>query len=151
MDVGVSNRDREYYGHFRTVPTRWSDNDIYGHVNNVVYYSYFDTVINHYLIEAGELDIHSSQVIGVAVETGCRFFSALAFPQDVIAGLNVSRLGRSSVRYEIGLFEQDHDAASAVGHFVHVFVGRGDMIPVAIPAGIRGALEALQPRDRQCT
>ena len=133
--------------HFLTIPTRWMDNDIYGHVNNVVYYSYFDTVINEYLVRAGGLDIHGGSVIGICAESHCRFQVALAFPEPVEAGLRVAKLGRSSVRYEIGLFKSGADVAAATGHFVHVFVGRADMRPVPIPEKIRDALTRLQSKS----
>lgn len=136
-----SRRDR--YPHFLTIPTRWMDNDIYGHVNNVVYYSYFDTVINAYLIEAGGLDIHGSPVIGVCAESACRFKASFCFPEPVEAGLRVGHLGRRSVRYEIGLFRAGEDEAAASGHFVHVFVERAGMKAVEIPAPIRKALAAI--------
>jgi len=135
---------RAGYSHFLAIPTRWMDNDIYGHVNNVVYYSYFDTVINEYLIRAGELDIHGGPVIGICAESHCRFLAAFAFPETIEAGLRVAHLGRSSVRYEIGLFRDGSETAAAVGHFVHVFVGRADMRPVSIPAALRDALERLR-------
>jgi acyl-CoA thioester hydrolase len=130
------------YRHSLSVPTRWMDNDIYGHVNNVVYYSYFDTVINRYLIDAGGLDIHGGTVIGIAVETLCRFHRPFVFPDTVEAMLRVGHLGRTSVRYEIGLFGAE-DTARAEGHFVHVFVDRASNKPVAIPREIRAALEKL--------
>ena len=132
---------RADYRLFSAIPTRWFDNDIYGHVNNTVYYSYFDTVIAHLLIREGGLDPWRSEVIGVAVETGCRFHGPIAFPDLVHGGLCVARLGTSSVRYEIGLFRNEDDAASAEGHFVHVFVDRATHRPVAVPDLIRGALE----------
>ncbi len=132
------------YVHFLAIPTRWMDNDVYLHVNNVVYYSYFDTVINRYLIDAGGLDIRESQVIGIAVETNCRFRKSFAFPETVDAGLRVGHLGNSSVRYEIGLFGAGEDDARAEGHFVHVFVDRASNRPVAIPPRIRAALEHLK-------
>ncbi len=135
---------RARYPHFLTIPTRWMDNDIYGHVNNVVYYAYFDTVINAYLIDPGGLDIHGGTVVGVCAESACRYRAAFAFPEPVEAGLRVGRLGRSSVRYEIGLFKAGEDEAAAEGHFVHVFVGRESMSPVPIPAGIRKALERIR-------
>ena len=135
---------RADYRFFSAVPTRWFDNDIYGHVNNTVYYSYFDTVIAHLLIREGGLDPWRSEVIGVAVETGCRFHSSLAFPDLVHAGLRVGHLGTSSVRYEIGLFRNEQDEASAEGHFVHVFVERASQRPVAIPDRIRAALETVR-------
>ncbi len=135
---------RADYRHFLAIPTRWMDNDLYGHVNNVVYYSYFDTVINKFLIERGGLDIRGGAVVGVAAESGCRFFASIAYPETVDAGLRVGHLGRSSVRYEIGLFREGHDAAAAEGHFVHVFVDRPTQRPVEIPPAIRAALDAIK-------
>jgi acyl-CoA thioester hydrolase len=135
---------RADYGYFRSIATRWMDNDIYGHVNNVTYYSYFDTLIAHYLMEEGGLDPWSHEVIGMAVETGCRFHRSLAFPDMVHAGLRVGHLGRSSVRYEIGIFRNADEGACADGHFVHVFVDRGTQRPVAIPDRIRASLERLR-------
>jgi acyl-CoA thioester hydrolase len=134
---------RDRYPHFLAIPTRWMDNDVYGHVNNVVYYSYFDTVINRYLVETGGLDIARGEVIGVAVETACRFRRPLAFPEVVDAGLRVRRIGSSSVRYEIGLFAAGSDEPAADGHFVHVFVDRSTRRPAPIPAPIRAALARL--------
>jgi len=134
---------RARYRHVLAIPTRWMDNDVYGHVNNVVYYSYFDTVINRYLIDEGGLDIHAATVIGIAVETACRFHSSLAFPEAIDAALRVGKLGNSSVRYEIGLFKQGEEAAAADGHFVHVFVERVSQRPVPIPPKIRAALARL--------
>ena len=134
---------RGRYLHFLTVPTRWMDNDVYGHVNNVVYYSYFDTVVNEYLIRSGILDIQRSPVIGLVVETQCRFFKPLTFPDTVNAGLRVARLGRSSVRYEIGLFRNDDDTAAAQGHFVHVYVDRENRRPTTLPPVMREALEQV--------
>jgi acyl-CoA thioester hydrolase len=125
------------------IPTRWMDNDVYGHVNNVQYYSYFDTVINAYLIGEGGLDIHSGAVIGVCAESHCKYHGALAFPETVQAGLRVSRLGRSSVRYEIGLFGEGADEPAAEGWFVHVFVERESRRPAEIPPGVRAALERI--------
>lgn len=135
---------RAEYRHFLAIPTRWMDNDLYGHVNNVVYYSYFDTVINKFLIEQGKLDIHKGTVVGVAAESACRFFASIAYPETVDAGLRVGHLGRSSVRYEIGLFRQGADGAAAEGHFVHVFVDRPTQRPTEIPAGIRAALDSIK-------
>lgn len=134
---------RAGFPHFLKIPTRWMDNDIYGHVNNVVYYSYFDTVINEYLIKAGGLDIAAGSVIGLAVETHCQFMRPLTFPVIVDAGLRTGRVGTSSVRYEIGLFAEGEDAIAASGHFVHVFVDRGTRRPVPIPEPLRAALTAL--------
>ncbi|MBI5258519.1 MAG: acyl-CoA thioesterase [Burkholderiales bacterium] len=135
---------RDRYPHLLTITTRWMDNDLYGHVNNVQYYSYFDTVVNRYLIEAGALDIHAGQVIGLVVETHCNYFASLAFPQDVVAGLRVAHLGSSSVRYEIGLFEGNETQAAARGHFVHVYVDRATRRPVRLPAALLAALQPLQ-------
>jgi acyl-CoA thioester hydrolase len=134
---------RSHYRHFLQIPTRWMDNDVYGHVNNVVYYSFFDTVINEYLIRQGELDIHKGAVIGFAVETQCRFHQSLCFPEVIEAGMRVSRLGNSSVRYEIGLFKSGQSTAAATGHFVHVFVDRVSNRPTPLPEPIRQALQAL--------
>ena len=135
--------DRADFPHLLAIPTRWIDNDLYGHVNNVVYYSYFDTVINRYLIDAGGLDPQAGTVVGMAVETGCRFHRSLAFPDLVQAGLRVGNLGRSSVRYEVGIFRDGDSAACADGHFVHVFVERVSQRPVPIPEPIRRALAKL--------
>ncbi len=134
---------RREFAHFLAIPTRWMDNDVYGHVNNVVYYSYFDTVINQYLISAGGLDIHHGETIGLCVERHCRYDQALSFPEAIDAGLRVSRLGASSVRYEIGLFRHGADAAAATGWFVHVFVDRHSRRPTAMPESIRTALARL--------
>ena len=137
----IETRDR--YRHFQTIPTRWKDNDVYGHVNNVEYYSFFDTVINEYLISAGGLDIAAGEVIGLCAESHCTYQAAIAFPDVVHAGLRVDKLGRSSVRYEIGLFGADAAEPAAEGWFVHVFVDREERRPVPIPDGLRGALERL--------
>ena len=134
---------RAGYPHFLTIPTRWKDNDIYGHVNNVVYYSYFDTVINEYLIREGGLDIHDATVIGVCAESACRFRDSFAFPEPVEAGLRVGELRNRAVRYEIGLFKAGAETAAATGHFVHVFVERDGMRPTPIPERIRAALARL--------
>ncbi len=133
------------YPYFLAIPTRWMDNDVYGHVNNVVYYSYFDTVINTYLIEQGGLDIHAGPRIGLCVESHCRYMAPLAFPQIVQAGLRVETLGRSSVRYGIGLFAPGQDQPAATGWFVHVFVDRETRKPQPIEGRIRRALERLLP------
>jgi acyl-CoA thioester hydrolase len=134
---------RTAYRHFRTISTRWMDNDVYGHVNNVVYYSYFDTVVNQYLLEQGVLDIERSTVIGLVVETQCNYFSPITFPDAVHAGLRVAKLGSSSVRYEVGLFRNDDPLASAQGHFVHVYVDRATRRPAALPDEMRQALSLL--------
>ncbi|MBP8295387.1 MAG: acyl-CoA thioesterase [Burkholderiales bacterium] len=143
MDSPEANA-RAAYRHFLAIPTRWMDNDTYGHVNNVVYYSYFDTVINEYLIRQGGLDFRDGAVIGLAIETFCQFHAPLAFPEVIDAGLRVAKLGRSSVRYEIGLFRQGSEAPAATGHFVHVFVERATQRSTAIPDPIRAALALLQ-------
>jgi len=134
---------RSAFRHFLAITTRWMDNDVYGHVNNVVYYSYFDTVVNRYLIERGVLDIHRGAVIGLVVETGCHYFASLAFPETVHAGLRVTRLGTSSVRYQVALFGGDAPLAAAQGHFVHVYVDRETRRPAALPSPLRAALQDL--------
>lgn len=134
---------RAGYRHFRATQTRWMDNDTYGHVNNVEYYSYFDTAINAWLIERGGLDIQAGPVIGVCAESGCRFYASATFPEAIDAGLRVAHLGRSSVRYEIGLFRAGEDELLASGFFVHVFVDRADRRPTEIPPELRAALEDL--------
>jgi acyl-CoA thioester hydrolase len=134
---------RGAYRHFHAITTRWMDNDLYGHVNNVVYYSYFDTVVNQYLIDRGVLDIERGPVIGLVVETQCNYFSPITFPDTVQAGLRVGGLGSSSVRYEVGLFRNDDPVASAQGHFVHVYVDRSSRRPVVLPDEFRTALQAL--------
>ncbi len=136
---------RSHYRAWVPIGTRWADNDIYGHVNNVVYYSWFDTAVNGYLIGRGALDIHVGDVIGLVVETQCHYFASLAFPQPVEAGLRVAHIGRSSVRYEVGIFATGADTCAARGHFVHVYVDRVSRRPVpALPAALRRVLEELQ-------
>lgn len=142
-DASRPAQTRADYPHFTHVETRWMDNDIYGHVNNVVYYSYFDTVVNRFLIAEGGLDIRAGEVIGVVAETQCRFARSLSFPDVIDAGLRVGKLGTSSVRYELGLFAAGENEAAAAGYFVHVFVDRGTRRPVAIPPRIRAALQPL--------
>lgn len=132
------------YRHFLSIATRWQDNDIYGHVNNVVYYAYFDTVINEYLIREGGLDIHRGPVVGYAVESTCRFHRSFSFPDTIDAGLRVGQIGNSSVRYEIALFREGEDKPAATGHFVHVFVDRESDKPAAIPSSIRTCLERVR-------
>jgi acyl-CoA thioester hydrolase len=138
------------YPHRLAIPTRWNDNDVYGHVNNVEYYAFFDTVINAWLITEGGLDIHGGDVIGVCAESHCEYSAPLAFPETVQAGLRVAHLGRSSVRYEIGLFSEAGKPA-ATGWFVHVFVDRAQRRPVEIPATLRAALERLVVPGRTST
>ena len=135
---------RDDYRHFLTITTRWMDNDIYGHINNVHYYSYFDTAVNRYLIDQGVLDIQAGQVIGLVVETHCNYFSGAAYPDDIEAGIRVAHLGRSSVRYEVGLFVENRDRAIAQGHFVHVYVHRQTQQPVELPEALRSVLSILQ-------
>ena len=132
------------YRVFRTIATRWMDNDVYGHVNNVVYYSWFDTAVNGYLIEQGVLDIHRGDTIGLVVPPPCTTFSPIAFPQTVRAGVRVAHLGRSSVRYEIGLFADAAPVTAAKGHFVHVYVDRQTRRPVSLPAPLSAVLEKLK-------
>jgi acyl-CoA thioester hydrolase len=134
---------RAGYPHFLTITTRWMDNDVYGHVNNVVYYSFFDTVVNRYLIEGGFLDLEASGVVGLVVETGCRYAKPIAFPDAVTAGLRVARLGTTSVRYEVGLFRGGDDDAAAEGHFVHVYVDRASRRPTPLPEALRMLLAPL--------
>ncbi|MFM8344089.1 MAG: acyl-CoA thioesterase [Betaproteobacteria bacterium] len=136
---------RSAYPHFGRISTRWSDNDVYGHVNNVVYYNWFDTAVNRYLIESGALDIDQGAVIGLVVETQCHYFAPLAFPQDVDAGIRVAHRGRSSVRYEVGLFGAGQDLCAARGHFIHVYVDRTTRRPVGeLPPKLLAALHSLE-------
>ena len=134
---------RDDYPQFQAIPTRWKDNDVYGHVNNVEYYSYFDTVINTYLVRHGGLDIHRGARIGYCVESHCRFDAPMAFPDTVHAGLRVAKLGNSSVRYEIGLFREDEATPAAEGWFVHVFVDRATGRPAPLEETLRTALAKL--------
>ena len=134
---------RNNYKYFTPITTRWMDNDIYGHVNNVVYYSYFDSVANQFLIEEGGLDIHSAEVIGFVVASNCQYKSPIAYPDKIDAGLRVNKLGNSSVEYGIAIFKQGAETASAVGTFTHVFVNRATDKSVAIPTQIRSALEKI--------
>ena len=138
---------RNTYAHFVELTTRWMDNDVYGHVNNVVYYSFFDTAVNGYLIASGVLDIQNSPVVGLVVETGCQYFKSIAFPDAVSAGIRVAKLGTSSVRYEIGIFLNDGGSAAAEGHFVHVYVDRATNRPVPIPDNVRAVLAGLLVPD----
>ncbi|MEK9672849.1 MAG: thioesterase family protein [Rhodospirillaceae bacterium] len=139
----ITSHTRNDYPYILPIQTRWMDNDIYGHVNNVTYYSYFDTVVNCYLIERGGLDIHDGRIVGFAVETNCKFFKPVAYPEKLSAGLRVGKLGNSSVRYEIAIFKEGEDDAAAAGHFVHVFVDRETNRPTPVPSPIRAALEKL--------
>ncbi|AYC34716.1 acyl-CoA thioesterase [Pseudomonas cavernae] len=136
---------RSDYRHFRPITTRWHDNDVYGHVNNVVYYGFFDSAVNSYLIEQGGLDIHNGEVVGFVVSSSCDYFASIAFPERIEVGLRVGKLGNSSVQYELAIFKAGEDEACAAGRFVHVFVDRASNRPVAIPAPLRAALSALLP------
>ena len=135
---------RDAYRAFRTITTRWMDNDQYGHVNNVVYYSWFDTAVNAHLIEQGVLDTENGTVIGFVIETQCQYFAPLAFPQNVEAGIRVAHIGSSSVRYEVGLFAEGAPETAAKGHFIHVYVDRATQRPVPLPTALKSVLEQLQ-------
>ena len=134
---------RADYAAFRIIATRWMDNDIYGHMNNVVHYSLFDTAVNGWLIENGLLDPHHGETIGLVVETGCRYHAEMAFPDTVHAGIRIAKIGNSSVRYEVSLFRNEEETASAEGFFIHVYVDAKTRRPVALDAMRRGALEGL--------
>lgn len=136
-------RSRHSYPVCTPIQTRWMDNDVYGHVNNVTYYSYFDTAVNRYLIEQGVLDFERGDVIGLVVETGCRYFMSVAFPDELDVGICVAHLGRSSVRYEIGIFRKGSSECCAAGHFVHVYVDSETRRPVELPADLRVVLQQL--------
>ena len=140
---------RSAYKIFRPIGTRWSDNDVYGHVNNVVYYSWFDTAVNGYLIEAGAIDIHAGPVIGLVIETQCNYFSPLSFPDPVLAGIRVAHVGASSVRYEVGLFscragDPAAELTAAKGHFIHVYVDRQTRRPAPLSPQLLTVLETLK-------
>lgn len=139
----LQTTDRSSYKHFLPLQTRWADNDVYGHVNNVAYYGYFDTIVNEYLISAGALDIHEGQVIGLVVETGCKYFAPLEFPEKLEGALRVAKIGNSSVRYELAIFKEGEDTPAAEGHFVHVYVDRETRKPVTLPDAFRAALEKI--------
>jgi acyl-CoA thioester hydrolase len=146
MDDTVTRKPtatRAEYATLQPMPTRWMDNDAYGHVNNVVYYSWFDTVVNRFLIDAGLLDIETSPVVGLVVETGCRYHASVSYPDEVGIGLRVARLGTSSVRYELAVFRAGEEHAAAEAHFVHVYVDRATQRPVPIPDAARAALRRL--------
>lgn len=135
---------RGEYRAFRSLGTRWADNDAYGHMNNVVHYALFDTAVNGWMIAGGHLDLRGGAEVGLVVETGCRYFAEMGFPDEVSAGLRIAHLGRSSVRWEVGLFRNDAEAAAAEGFFVHVWVDRATRRPVPVPEGLRAALEGLR-------
>ena len=134
---------RADYPHFQPIITRWHDNDVYGHVNNVTYYSFFDTAVNTYLIEQGGLDIHDGKVVGFVVSSACDYFASIAYPDLIEVGVRVAKLGNSSVQYELAIFREGEQEASAAGRFVHVFVERASNRPTPIPSRLRAALEAL--------
>lgn len=134
---------RDRFAHFITITTRWMDNDVYRHVNNVVYYSFFDTAVNEYMLRMNVLDLQSSRTVSLVVETGCTYFAPISFPDAVHCGLRVAHLGTSSVRYEIGIFRNDDASAAAQGHFVHVCCDRATMQPTPMPPALRAALERL--------
>jgi len=138
-----SAKSRDHFRHFLPITTRWADNDVYGHVNNVVYYQWFDTVVNQFLISHGTLDIHGGDSIALVVETHCNYFSPVSFPERVTAGLCVVHLGQSSVRYEVGIFRGDESIASAQGHFVHVYVDRESRQAKPIPDQARTLLQSI--------
>ena len=144
MTDTIERTKRSDYRRFQAISTRWMDNDVYGHVNNVVYYSWFDTAVNRLLVVAGQIDIHKGEVIGLVAETGCRYFAPTAFPDQIEAGVRVAHVGSSSVRYEIGLFRNAEDDAAAVGYFVHVYVDRETKKPVSLTDAMRGFLESLK-------
>ena len=143
MSERATRLGRRDFRAFRALTTRWMDNDAYGHLNNVVYYSYFDTIVNSWLVEQGLLEVTASPAVGLVVETGCTYFESVAFPEPLDAGMAVERLGRSSVRYRVGIFRAGAGEAAAQGHFVHVYVDRATQTPVAIPEGTRAALETI--------
>ena len=134
------------YFHFQKIPTRWMDNDVYQHVNNVIYYSFFDTVVNHYLIDKGVLNIKKSSIIGLVVETKCNYFSPIEFPDVVNAGLRVTKIGNTSVTYDVALFNNDESKAAAQGHFIHVYVDRSSRKPAPLTEEMRKALEDIALR-----
>jgi len=143
MTNNPQDHRRKHYKHHLHIPTRWQDNDTYHHVNNVVYYEFFDTVINGYLIQHGGLDYINGETVGFAVETHCQFLKPIRFPEVIEAGLRVTKLGNSSVRYEVGIFKQREDEPAAIGYFVHVFVNRETNQPTRIDGKLREAVEAL--------
>ena len=135
---------RSAYRAFWSIPTRWEDNDTYGHVNNVVYYSWFDTAVNALLIQRGQLDIHHGRTIGLVIETQCNYFAPVTFPQVIDAGIRVAKIGSSSVRYEVGLFIQGQDPCAAKGHFIHVYVNRETRRPAPLSDSFKQFLETLR-------
>lgn len=144
--MSIDAKQRSDFQYFHTIQTRWMDNDAYGHVNNVVYYSWFDTVVNQFLIANGELNIVTSPTIGLVIETQCNYFSSVSFPELITAGVCVSKLGNSSVRYEVGIFRGEENLVAAQGHFVHVYVDRDTRKPVSIPESTRNLLKSIQEK-----
>ena len=144
MTGTIERTKRSDYRWFQAISTRWMDNDVYGHVNNVVYYSWFDTAVNRLLVVNGVIDIHDGKTIGLVVETGCRYFSPTAFPDEIEAGVRVAHVGTSSVRYEIGLFRTKEQEAAAVGYFVHVYVDRETRRPKPISGKLKAVVENLK-------
>lgn len=142
-DARTGPSTRADYRAFRTIQTRWMDNDIYGHMNNVVHYSLFDTAVNGWLIEAGLLDLKAGTEVGLVVETGCRYHAEMMFPDVISAGIRVARIGSSSVRYEVGLFRNEEETASAEGFFIHVYVDRETRRPKALGEAMRARLETI--------
>jgi acyl-CoA thioester hydrolase len=134
---------RNDYRHFQPITTRWHDNDVYGHINNVTYYSFFDSAVNTYLIEVGGLDIHGGALVGFVVSSSCDYFASIAFPEQIEIGLRVGKLGNSSVQYELAVFKTGEDEACAAGRFVHVFVDRSSNLPVSIPENLRASMTVL--------
>lgn len=141
---------RSAFPHFLAIPTRWMDNDAYQHVNNVVYYSFFDTAVNQFLIARGVLDIHADTVVGLVVDTGCSYFRSIAFPDTVHVGVRVAKLGNSSVRYELALYRNDEALPAAAGHFVHVYVDRASNRSVPVPDKVRAVLATIASAPQAC-
>lgn len=144
MTGSIERTRRRDYHRFQSISTRWMDNDVYGHVNNVVYYSWFDTAVNRLLVVNRLINIHDGPIIGLVAETGCRYFAPTAFPDEIEAGVRVAHVGSSSVRYEVGLFRNNEEHAAAVGYFVHVYVDRETKRPATISAAMRGFLETMK-------
>lgn len=139
----ITPKNRTDFRYFLPITTRWMDNDVYGHVNNVVYYSWFDTVVNHFLVVNNELDVQAGATIGLVIDTQCTYLASVAFPDTIVAGLVVSKLGNSSVRYEVGIFKNDEQSASAQGQFTHVYVDRQTRRPVPIHDSLRALLQTI--------
>jgi acyl-CoA thioester hydrolase len=145
----MRNAPRTGFPHFLEIPTRWMDNDAYQHVNNVVYYSYFDTAVNRFLIDKGVLDIHADKIVGLVVDTGCSYFRSISFPDTVHVGMRVAKLGNSSVRYELALYRNDETQPAAAGHFVHVYVDRETNRSITIPDPVRAVLAKITSSSRE--